>query len=324
MEGVAELEAHPENPILAEDCEPEPALESSIASRVACGEAALENPSDPQSEVSSSPSSTPTPTPSPSPSPTLSETDLSLRDAGQSERAHDASEGQQTSKESPPEVAGASPDDLIQAGINDIEVRGALMSLQNRVRELEIQLQKQMDAVTKADDRTKQTVESATQKGLKHKQELNALRAERDEALRFKKDHKVIEESFRKKKAEMESRIAELETKLKTFKAEVSRLRNENAEVRAEALSLAESVAKHQGDAKREKNDAKRAQGWEKQKAKLQEDISREKRKLTQLQQVLDQEKERHLQAEVGSTSASLVDSYLFLPVLRAAFCDLF
>lgn len=297
MEGAAELESHPESHVLVEDREPEPVLESSIASRGPCGEAALENSSDPQSEVSSSPSPAP------------NETDLLLRDAVQLEWAQDAREGQQISRESPPGVVSVSPDDMTQPEKNDTEVRDALASLQNRVRELEIQLQKQMDSVAKADERTKHTVESATQKGLKHKQELNALRAERDEALRSKKEHRVIEDGFRKRKADMESKIADLESKIKSLKAEVNRLRNENAEVRAEALSLAESVAKHQGDVKREKNDAKRAQGWEKQKAKLQEDISREKRKLTQLQQVLDQEKERHLQAEVSSTNASPLDS---------------
>lgn len=287
-----------------EECESVPALEIALATPGACSEATLENSSDLQLGVSSSPTPlstplptpTPTPTTSPSPSPAPTETDLSLRVAGQlEESSHPDREGQQDPRELPEEVASASPKDLIQVGSNDIEVKNTLLSLQDRVRFLEIELDERNNWV-------QQKVMQATQAVSKERQELNALRAERDEALRFKKDQKTLEESTLKRKAE-------LETIIRKEKAEVQRLKDENAEVRAELqaakLSAAESVATYEEAAKREKKGAKRAQGWEKQKAKLQEELSEEKRKLVQLQQVLAQAKERHQQAEVGSTSAS-------------------
>lgn len=312
MEGAAEHnppeecespESNPPEFHSSEECESVPALEIGLATRDACSKATLENSSDPQPGVSSSPAPTsmltPTPTPtsspSPVPSPTTTETDLSLRVAGQLESSHHDSDGQQDVRESLQEVASASPKDLIQVGNNDIEVKNTLLSLQDRVRLLEIELNERNNWV-------QQKVMQATQAVSKERQELNALRAERDEALRFKKDQKASEESTLKRKAE-------LETLLRKEKAEVLRLKNEIAEVRAELqaakLSAAESVATYEEAAKREKKGAKRAQGWEKQKAKLQEELSEEKRKLTQLQQVLAQAKERHLQAEVGSTNAN-------------------
>ncbi len=85
--------------------------------------------------------------------------------------------------------------------------------------------------------------------------------------------------------------------------AAVHRLGNENAEVRAEMeaakLNLAESIAICQEIAKREKKSLKRVQAWEKRKVKLQEDLSEERRKLTQMQQQLPQSKEQQQQAEV-------------------------
>ncbi|KAG0575441.1 hypothetical protein KC19_5G004300 [Ceratodon purpureus] len=276
-----------------EECESAPALEFGLASRDACSNGTLENSSDSQPGVSSLPTptsiQTPTATPTTSPSPAPSETDLSLGVAGQLESSCGDSDGQQDPSESPQEVASVSPKDLIQVGNNDIEVKNTLLSLQDRVRLLEIELNERNNWV-------QQKVMQATQAVSKERQELNALRAERDEALRFKKDQKALEESTLKRKAE-------LETLLRKEKAEVLRLKNENAEVRAELqaakLSAAESVATYEEAAKREKKGAKRAQGWEKQKAKLQEELSEEKRKLTQFQQVLAQAKERHLQAEV-------------------------
>jgi hypothetical protein len=281
-----------------EECESVLALEIGLASRDACSEATLENSGDPQPGVSSSPtpSSTPTLTPTPtpttslsqSPSPAPTETDLSLGVEGHLESSHHDSDEQQDLSQSPQEAASASPKDLIQVGNNDIEVKNTLQSLEDRVRLLEIELNERNNWV-------QQKVMQATQAVSKERQELNALRAERDEALRFKKDQKALEESTLKRKAE-------LETLLRREKAEVLRLKNENAEVRAELqaakLSAAESVATYEEAAKREKKGAKRAQGWEKQKAKLQEELSEEKRKLTQLQQTLAQAKERHLQAE--------------------------
>lgn len=53
-----------------------------------------------------------------------------------------------------------------------------------------------MDVVIKVDDWMKQIVESVIQKGFKYKQELNVFCVEWDEVLWFKKDYKVIEESF--------------------------------------------------------------------------------------------------------------------------------
>lgn len=261
-------------------------MEVDLSSRVNSSEVIVENSddatvpkfSDHQSGISSCPTSTRSPI----------ETDLSLGIVGQLERSHDACDGQQDSRKSPDEDASDS-ENCTQAGRNGIEVRDTLLSLQIRVRDLEIQLKDRIDWA-------QQKVMQAAQAVSKERQELNAVRAERDEALRFKKEQKAVEESALRKKAE-------LETALRKASAEVRRLETENAEVRAEMeaakLSAAESVAIYQEVAKREKKGAKRAQGWEKQKAKLQEELSEEKRKLAQLQQALAQANERHLQAEV-------------------------
>jgi hypothetical protein len=171
-----------------------------------------------------------------------------------------------------------------------------ILSLKIRVKELETQLQ----------DRTEwaqQKVMQAARRLSKDLAELKALRQAREEMLRLKKDQKALEDSTMKKLAEMESALKKASGQVDRANAAVRRLENENAEVRAEMeaakLNSAESIAICQEVAKREKKSLKRVQAWEKQKVKLQEDLSEERRKLTQMQQQLAQAKERQQQAEV-------------------------
>ncbi len=171
-----------------------------------------------------------------------------------------------------------------------------ILSLKIRVKELETKLQ----------DRTEwaqQKVMQAARRLSKDFTELKALREAREEMLRLKKDQKALEDSTMKKLAEMESALKESSGQVDPANAAVHRLENENAEVRAEMeaakLNLAEYIAICQEIAKREKKSLKRVQAWEKRKVKLQEDLSVERRKLSQMQQQLSQSKEQQQQAKV-------------------------
>jgi chromosome segregation ATPase len=171
-----------------------------------------------------------------------------------------------------------------------------VLSLRIRVQELETQLQ----------DRTEwaqQKVMQAARRLSKDLAELKSLRQAKDEMLRLKKDQKALEDSTMKKLSEMESALKKASGQVDRANAAVRRLENENAELRAEMeaakLNAAESIAICQEIAKREKKSLKRAQAWERQKSKLQEDLSEERRKLTQIQQQLAQAKECQQQAEV-------------------------
>lgn len=197
----------------------------------------------------------------------------------------------------------ASSQDNILAGINsNVEARRAetLLCLQIRIRDLEMQLV----------DRTEwaqQKVMQAARRLSKDRNEMNSLRAERDELMRAKKDQKTLEDNTMKKLADMEAALRRASGQVDRANQAVSRLEKENAEVRAEMeaakLNAAESMELCQEVAKKEKKDVKKAQCWEKQKAKLQESLAEERAKVAELKQQLVQAKELQQQAEVIFTS---------------------
>jgi chromosome segregation ATPase len=171
-----------------------------------------------------------------------------------------------------------------------------ILSLKIRVKELETKLQ----------DRTEWAQQKVMQPAgrlSKDLAELKALRQAREEMLHLKKDQKALEDSTMKILAEMESAMKKSSGQVDCANAGVQRLENENAEVRAEMeaakLNLAESIAICQEIGKQEKKNLKWVQAWEKRKVKLQEDLSEERRKLTQMQQELAQSKDQQQQAEV-------------------------
>eukprot|EP00249_Psilotum_nudum_P024080 c29084_g1_i4 orf=378-3335(+) len=171
-----------------------------------------------------------------------------------------------------------------------------LVQLVHRVKELEAQLQEWTEWA-------QQKVMQAARRLSKDSAELKALRVEREEYMRLKKEKQALEESTMKKLSEMENALRKASSQVDRANASVRRLEAENAEVRAEMeaakLSAAESVSVCQEAAKREKKSLKKAQGWEKQKARLQEELAEEKRKLAVLEQNFSQAKERQQQAEV-------------------------
>jgi len=171
-----------------------------------------------------------------------------------------------------------------------------VVSLKIRIKELETQLHDQTEWA-------QQKVMQAARRLSKDLAELKALRQAREEMLRLKSDQKALEDSTMKKLSEMESALKKASGQVHHANAAVLRLENENAEVRAEMeaakLNAAESIGICQEIAKRDKKSSKQAQAWERQKVKLQENLSEERQKLTQMQQQLAQAKERQQQAEV-------------------------
>lgn len=123
--------------------------------------------------------------------------------------------------------------------------------------------------------------------------ELKMLRMEREETQRLKKGKQTLEDTTMKKLSEMENALRKASGQVDRANAAVRRLETENAEIRAEMeaskLSASESVKTCLEVAKREKRCLKRLLAWEKQKAKLQEEIAEEKQKIMDIKQLLVQ-----------------------------------
>jgi chromosome segregation ATPase len=213
----------------------------------------------------------------------LEETELSLAISNHSESSSCSDGGLEESRLSTGAEADVRSNVTLlseAAGQNE----GTVLSLRIRVQELETQLQDQKEWA-------QQKVMQAARRLSKDLAELKSLRQAKDEILQLKKDQKALEDSTMKKLSEMESALKKASGQVDRANAAVRRLENENAELRAEMeaakLNAAESMAKCQEIAKQEKKSLKRAQALERQKSKLQEDLSEERRKLTQIQQQL-------------------------------------
>ncbi|XP_056174201.1 MND1-interacting protein 1 [Syzygium oleosum] len=133
--------------------------------------------------------------------------------------------------------------------------------------------------------------------------ELKLLRMEMDETQRLKKGKQTLEETTMKRLSDMENALRNASGQVDRANAAVRRLETENAEIRAEMeaskLSASESVSSCLEVAKREKRSLKKLLAWEKQKTKMQEDITEEKRKISDLQQQLVQINQASEEAEV-------------------------
>lgn len=192
---------------------------------------------------------------------------------------------------------------VIEKGDMEDQRDDMIMKLLQRVRELEAHIRELETQIHERNEWAKQKVMQAVRKLTSDLQELKALRLEREEANRLKKEKQASEDSATKKQADLETALRKASGQADRANATVRKLEAENAELRAEMeaakLSAAESLASCQDLTKRERKYAKRAQAWEKQKSKLQEELSDEKRKYAVLQQQLLQVKERQQQAEV-------------------------
>ncbi|KAJ0053765.1 hypothetical protein Pint_03407 [Pistacia integerrima] len=137
--------------------------------------------------------------------------------------------------------------------------------------------------------------------------ELKMLRMEREETQRLKKGKQTLEDTTMKRLSEMENALRKASGQVDRANAAVRRLETENAEIRAEMeaskLSAAESVTTCLEVAKREKKFLKRLLAWEKQKAKLQEEIADEKEKIKELQRCLARVQLDQKETEIFITS---------------------
>ncbi|KAK7386317.1 hypothetical protein VNO78_26471 [Psophocarpus tetragonolobus] len=133
--------------------------------------------------------------------------------------------------------------------------------------------------------------------------ELKMLRMEREETQKLKKGKPVLEDTTMKRLSEMENALRKASGQLDHANAAVRRLETENAEMKAEMeaskLSASESVTACLEVAKREKKCLKKLLAWEKQKAKLQQEISDEKEKILETQEILVQIRQCQKEAEV-------------------------
>eukprot|EP00252_Welwitschia_mirabilis_P025260 TRINITY_DN7812_c0_g1_i1.p2 TRINITY_DN7812_c0_g1~~TRINITY_DN7812_c0_g1_i1.p2 ORF type:complete len:353 (+),score=105.66 TRINITY_DN7812_c0_g1_i1:1603-2661(+) len=184
-----------------------------------------------------------------------------------------------------------------------------MLKLIHQVRDLEMQLKERIDWAHKK-------AMQAAKKLSNDLAELKILRMEREELQRLKKDKQALEETTVKRLTEMESAWRKAHAQLDRANSAIKRLQEENAELKAEMeackLSASESIASCQDIAKKEKKFLKRAQAWEKQKAKIQEEIRDDKQKVTQLLQELslleDMQKETEMklkQEEVAKERAN-------------------
>ncbi|KAI3710513.1 hypothetical protein L2E82_40296 [Cichorium intybus] len=161
-----------------------------------------------------------------------------------------------------------------------------ILSLMHQIKDLERQVKERKEwAHQKAMQAARKLSHDLT--------ELKMLRMEREETQRLKQGKVSTEDPTMKRLSEMESALRKASGQVDRANAAVRRLETENAEIRAEMeaskLSASESVNTCLEVARREKKYLKRLLAWEKQRAKLQDDIGVEKRKIAELQEEMVQ-----------------------------------
>jgi len=141
-----------------------------------------------------------------------------------------------------------------------------------------------------------------------HLIELKTFRIEKEDNQRLNKEKEANEEPedpAMVRLLEMEEALRKTCGQMDLAAAGVGKLEAEKAEIKAELeackLSASESVASCLQIAKREKKCLKKLLAWEKQEAKLKQDISDEKQKILEIQEELAQIKQRAKEAEVCS-----------------------
>lgn len=163
-----------------------------------------------------------------------------------------------------------------------------ILRLVPRLKELQNQMQEWTEWVN-------QKVMQAARRLGKDKEELKTLRQEKEEVQRLKREKQTLEENTRKKLSEMENALCKASGQVERANSAVRRLEVDNAVLRQEMegakLRAEKSAASCQEVSKREKKTLMEFQSWEKQKAFLQEELTTEKRKLSQLLRELEREK---------------------------------
>ncbi|EOA26668.1 hypothetical protein CARUB_v10022744mg [Capsella rubella] len=162
----------------------------------------------------------------------------------------------------------------------------ALIGLLQQVQDLKKQLKDRKDWAQKK-------AMQAAQKVSDELGELKLLRSEREETQRLKKGKQTREDSTLKKLSEMENALRKASGQVDKASAIARALENENAEIRAEMeaskLSASESLTACMEASKKEKKCLKKRAAWEKQKVKLQDEITAEKEKIKALNRALTQ-----------------------------------
>ncbi|KAL5984009.1 hypothetical protein ACLOJK_018111 [Asimina triloba] len=186
-----------------------------------------------------------------------------------------------------------------------------LLKLASEVKELQNQMQEWTEWA-------QQKVMQAARRLSKDKGELKNLRQEKEEVTRLKKEKQTLEENTMKKLSEMENALCKAGGQVERANAAVRRLELENSELTREMeaakLQAAESAANCQEVSQREKKMLKKFESWEREKVMLQEELATEKRKLSQLQQQVEQAEEQQAQLEAPDvTSAPNIDmAYIY------------
>ncbi|KAL2339111.1 hypothetical protein Fmac_013557 [Flemingia macrophylla] len=170
-----------------------------------------------------------------------------------------------------------------------------ILKLIPRIRELQNQLQEWTEWAN-------QKVMQAARRLSKDKGELQALRQEKEEVELLRKEKQSLEENTLKKLSEMENALCKVSGQVERANATVCKLEVEKAALRkdmeAAKLHATKTAASFQDASRREKKTQMKFQSWEKQKSLFQEEFMTEKRKLSQLQQELEQARMQHEQVE--------------------------
>ncbi|RDX82539.1 MND1-interacting protein 1, partial [Mucuna pruriens] len=133
--------------------------------------------------------------------------------------------------------------------------------------------------------------------------ELKMFKMEREENQKLKNEKVELGEPTMMRLSEMENALRKVSGQVDQANAAVKKFEAEKAEIKAELeaskLSASESITNCLQVAKREKKCLKKLLAWEKQKAKLQQDISDEKQNILEIREELAQIRQCTKEAEV-------------------------
>ncbi|ESQ45048.1 hypothetical protein EUTSA_v10010162mg [Eutrema salsugineum] len=184
-------------------------------------------------------------------------------------------------------------DDSVDSSAPEELKDDVLIGLLRQVQDLKKQVNERKDWAQKK-------AMQAAQKVSDELAELKSLRSEREETLRLKKGNQAREDSATKRLSDMDNDLKKAICQFTRADAIAKTLQKENLEIRAEIeaskLSASESLTSCMEASKKEKKCLKKLVVWEKQKMKLQDEITAEKEKIKALNrdlaQIFQEEKE--------------------------------
>ncbi|KAJ0232824.1 RING/U-box superfamily protein [Hirschfeldia incana] len=177
-------------------------------------------------------------------------------------------------------------DDNNLESVGEDDKDGVIVTLLHQVKDLEKKLKERKEWAQKK-------AMQAAQKVSDELTELKNLNSERESIQMLKKGKQAVDESTVKRLSELENAVRKATCQRDTANAIVRTLENQNAEIRAEReglkLSASESLKACMEESKKEKKCLKKLLAWEKQKLKLQDEITAEKEKIKALYKALAQ-----------------------------------